>query len=167
MLTKKPTETVIEHAYFHTSNGGLTLEVIRSVNPHDDKLVSYRLDGDFYGMGISIPLGSVEVVGWLADALTRVVARMEKEPNRARQWKFDHHKSGWSGIRDGEKREGPTNFRWKSGKGLVWLREVAVPVNIPGIVGQTHQTVDQDDQPYIGDDELDEMARRKAKGSTV
>lgn len=74
------TEKLIESAYFHTSNGGLTLNLYEA--SHGDSL-SYRFEYDVNTFGLNgkggFSLNSTEVVDWLANALLRTRPLLSEE----------------------------------------------------------------------------------------
>jgi hypothetical protein len=76
------TKIVLESAYFHIHNGGLSLSVREETGDHSSRYF-LEADCDNFGGGISvnIPLGNLEVVSWLHTAMGRVLSRMiEKQP---------------------------------------------------------------------------------------
>lgn len=74
MADEEPVEKIIERAYFHVSNGGLTLSILEERWPSG--LVAYRLKHEMSNFGVtsegSFPLGSSDIVSWMNMALQRV-----------------------------------------------------------------------------------------------
>jgi hypothetical protein len=74
-VTPPPTDRIIERAYFHVGNGGLTLSVIEERSP-EDGTASYRFKHEISVFGASsessFPLGSSDIVSWMNMALQRV-----------------------------------------------------------------------------------------------
>jgi hypothetical protein len=70
-----PTEKIIERAYFHVGNGGLTLSIIEERSPKDG-VATYRFKHEMSVFGAnsesSFPLGSSDIVSWMNMALQRV-----------------------------------------------------------------------------------------------
>ncbi len=70
-----PIEKIIERAYFHVGNGGMTLSIIEDRSPKDGA-TSYRFKHEMSVFGAksegSFPLGSSDIVSWMNMALQRV-----------------------------------------------------------------------------------------------
>ena len=73
---EQPVETVIEKAYFHIENGGLTLSIVEIKPGGGGTPNEYRFKHELsmHGQSVesSFPLGSSNIVGWMNMALQRV-----------------------------------------------------------------------------------------------
>jgi hypothetical protein len=82
-----PVEKVIEKAYFHIENGGMTLSIV--AKQRDDGHHEYRFRHEMASHGASVegafPLGSSEIVSWMNMALQRVSLRVSAESSRGYQ----------------------------------------------------------------------------------
>ena len=86
---EQPVETVIEKAYFHIENGGLTLSIVE-IKPAGNGYANeyrFRHELSMHGQSVesSFPLGSSNIVGWMNMALQRVsmkVAGIHQEEGR-------------------------------------------------------------------------------------
>lgn len=113
---------VIESAYFHTGNGGLTLEVIHKWFPDTPDLNVYSMQASYNHMGSGVscefPLESMDIAGWLHEVTGRLLSRMAMSPDEARTIAFDYQDCGDVSVENGV----PTDykFRWDGqGKHLV------------------------------------------------
>lgn len=89
---KKLVETVLERAYFHVNNGGLSIELIEKtsytegVDGEPKTYRTYVCRYSFGSMGGSVSgefdLGSEAMVEWLIGALTRVLPRLSQEQTK-------------------------------------------------------------------------------------
>jgi len=75
VVADAPSEKIIERAYFHVGNGGLTLSIVEERSPKDG-VASYRFKHEMTVFGAasesSFPLGSSDIVSWMNMALQRV-----------------------------------------------------------------------------------------------
>lgn len=73
---EQPVETVIEKAYFHIENGGLTLSIVEikpgSVGHTREYRFKHELSMHGQSVESSFPLGNSNIVGWMNMALQRV-----------------------------------------------------------------------------------------------
>ena len=78
-IPDEPTERVVEQAFFHIADGGLTLSIVEQTWP-DDAEKRYRFEHKTSGPGFesegSFPLGSSELVSWMTMALNRISMRV-------------------------------------------------------------------------------------------
>lgn len=102
MKTKEQTNS-IERVHFHLCNGGLTLNIVESEATYDfsreegpSEIVTYthyQLHATFSHFGsvvdVSLPLGSMEVVGWLHEVTGRLLRRMQGKQDQAKQYCFE------------------------------------------------------------------------------
>lgn len=95
-------EIVLEEAYFHISNGGLTLSVVHDP-PDDSKWVfsiahlKVELTCFAIPLTVKIPLGSPEVVFWLHKVTGRLLDKMMNKPNCGRHIHFGQKISEFAG----------------------------------------------------------------------
>ena len=112
---------VIESAYFHTGNGGLTLDILHRWYPDSPDLNLYALQASYNHMGSGItcefPLESMDIAGWVHEVTGRLLSRMAKQPDEARYLAYDVD-CGDVSVENGVKKD--YKFRWDSqGKHLV------------------------------------------------
>lgn len=74
MADPPPVEKIIERAYFHVGNGGMTLSIVEEKSP--EGRTDYRFQHEMSVFGAksesSFPLGSSDIVSWMNMALQRV-----------------------------------------------------------------------------------------------
>jgi hypothetical protein len=75
-----PVEKIVERAYFHVGNGGLTLSIVEVKPAGDGAPAEWRFKHELALFGqkaeSSFPLGSSEIVSWMNMALQRVSMRV-------------------------------------------------------------------------------------------
>lgn len=78
-----PLDEVLESAYFHVGNGGLTLRVVRTLSGKNHSHPNYRMDFEFTHMGAgttgSFDMGHPVIVAWLIGALTNTLPKVHKD----------------------------------------------------------------------------------------
>lgn len=76
----EPVEKIVERAYFHVGNGGLTLSIVEVKPAGDGAPAEWRFKHELSLFGqkaeSSFPLGSSEIVSWMNMALQRVSMRV-------------------------------------------------------------------------------------------
>ncbi len=74
MADPLPTETILERAYFHVGNGGMTLSIVEERSPEGTKSYRFKHELSVFGAKTesSFPLGSSDIVSWMNMALQRV-----------------------------------------------------------------------------------------------
>jgi hypothetical protein len=89
--------TVLERVYFHIGNSGLVLKVTHDTPDEGSSYVGsiYHLEASMkaFGvpLGVSIPLGSPEIVYWLHEVTGRILKKMVCLPNCGRHTHFGEH----------------------------------------------------------------------------
>jgi hypothetical protein len=75
--TTPPVEHVLEQAYFHINNGGMTLSIIE-IDHEGTKEYRFKhvLSSFAQSMESSFPLGNTDIVSWLTMALNRISMRV-------------------------------------------------------------------------------------------
>src|SRR5512142_468064 len=93
--------TVLEEAYFHISNGGLTLKVVQDPAYTGSSRFNWtmaHLTAEMNSFGVplevSIPLGSPEIVYWLHEVMGRLLGDMCQQPNSGRYFHFGDPRMG-------------------------------------------------------------------------
>lgn len=96
-------EKVLESAYFHISNSGLTLKIVEKthVNEEDTPTWHFHVDLNAFGtsVGFNFPLVPT-IVRWIREALQRVETCMARYPE-AQNFAFRNSKADVS-VRDGK-----------------------------------------------------------------
>lgn len=125
------TSKVAESAYFHTGNSGVTISMKEITTTHTeyDTRRNYRLEVKHGAHGayssFDAPLGSVHMVDWMIDALTRLRDRMGAHGFDA-EYAFEYAQRGkaddYVTIRDGLRREDV----WRETVTSVWGTESRV-----------------------------------------
>lgn len=87
MPPAKPDERVLEEAYFHINNGGITLRIVEQVNDPvgypNSRQVTLQIHASHFGSGLRFetPLLGRGMVSYIAEALARTGKYLEQNPD--------------------------------------------------------------------------------------
>lgn len=106
----------LESAYFHTGNGGSTLKF--TVDDKNEHILTLGFSHHGNKMSASLPMGSMEMVGWLHEATGRLLKEMAASPKEGRTFPFEYHPQGEVTHENGK--EADYYFSWDAnGKHVV------------------------------------------------
>jgi hypothetical protein len=117
----------LEAAYFHTGNGGATIKF--TVDDKNEHILTLGFSHHGNKMSASLPMGSMEMVGWLHEATGRLLKEMSATPKEGRTFPFEYHPQGEVTVENGK--DADYYFSWDS-QGKHLLNKKMEQVSGPG-----------------------------------
>ena len=107
------TENVVESAYFHINNGGLSVSIKRIDKEEMPSKYVLVLKTSAFGIGTSyeFPLSPI-TIGWLSDVFSRLYKEVKSVPSELSKKAYNPIRDCSVTRRDGQ----DIDFRWEDGK---------------------------------------------------